>query len=237
MTESDKERFNKRIFGEVLIYGYLSNDNGISNIGADIKITELHLYDRISQYVLQHGEDLQGMFKDEKYEYMSFFIRDVAGFKDEFENEAFLKPLFSHGKGETAEFLISFPEKDIYGEAEEKALEQLKQRLIALGLKWMNKEQSQDELERLLSEIECREFTIDKLETAQWHYMDVVGITSSGLFNEEQLETERLENPHIIKKEDGLTVFEDEQCILFMSKKHGIPLRLCAAYVLSDAWR
>ncbi|MCV0730906.1 hypothetical protein MLI38_021480, partial [Escherichia coli] len=29
------------------------------------------LYERVCQYTLQHGEDLQGMFKDEKYEYMS----------------------------------------------------------------------------------------------------------------------------------------------------------------------
>lgn len=122
-------------------------------------------------------------------------------------------------------------------EAEEKALEQLKQRLNALGLKWMNKEQSHNELERILSEVDNRKKTLDDLETAQWHYMDVIEITSSGLFNEEQLEKERRDQPHLLKKEGDLTVFEDDQCALFMSQKHGIPLPLCAAYVLSDAWR
>lgn len=122
-------------------------------------------------------------------------------------------------------------------EAEEKALEKLKQRLIALGLKWMNKDLAQNELERLLSGIETRKQTLDDLETAQWHYMDVVEITSSGLFEEEQLGKERLDQPHLLKKEGDLTVFEDDQCILFMSQKHGIPLPLCAAYVLSNAWR
>ncbi|HDS4694743.1 TPA: hypothetical protein QH064_005042 [Klebsiella pneumoniae subsp. pneumoniae] len=101
----------------------------------------------------------------------------------------------------------------------------------------MNKDLAQNELERLLSEADNRKKTLDDLETAQWHYMDVVEITSSGLFNEEQLERERLEQPHIIKKSCDLKVFEDDQCILFMSKMHGIPLPLCAAYVLSDAWR
>ncbi|EDX0932723.1 hypothetical protein GTE61_004765 [Salmonella enterica subsp. enterica] len=101
----------------------------------------------------------------------------------------------------------------------------------------MNKEQSQNELERLLSGIENRKQTLDDLETAQWHYMDIVEITSSGIFDEKQLERERRDQPHLIKKEDGLTVFEDDQCILFMSQNHGIPLPLCAAYVLSDAWR
>lgn len=122
-------------------------------------------------------------------------------------------------------------------ESEEKALETLKQRLNTLGLKWMNKEQSQNELERLLSGIETRKQTLDDLETAQWHYMDVVEITSSGLFEEEQLGKERRDQPHLLKKEGELTVFEDDQCILFMSQKHGIPLPICAAYVLSDAWR
>lgn len=75
------------------------------------------------------------------------------------------------------------------------------------------------------------------METAQWHYMDVVEITSSGLFEEEQLGKERRDQPHLLKKEGELTVFEEDQCILFMSQKHGIPLPLCAAYVLSDAWR
>ncbi|EMR0499906.1 hypothetical protein ROS72_004653 [Citrobacter freundii] len=101
----------------------------------------------------------------------------------------------------------------------------------------MNKEQSQNELERLLSGIEPRKQTLDDLETAQWHYMDVVEITSSGLFDEEQLGKERRDQPHLLKKEGDLTVFEDDQCILFMSQKHGISLPLCAAYVLSDAWR
>ncbi|CAI1205999.1 Uncharacterised protein [Serratia ficaria] len=113
ISESDKARFNTRIGGEVLVWDYLDNNEGIVQIGADVEITESSLCERLSEYALLHGEDLQGMFKDEKYEYMSCFIRDVAGFKAKFENEEFLKPLFSHGKGETAEFLISFPEKHI----------------------------------------------------------------------------------------------------------------------------
>ncbi|EBM9948429.1 hypothetical protein S576_23640 [Salmonella enterica subsp. enterica serovar Give] len=113
MTESDKERFNGRIGREVIVWDYLKNDNGTADIGADVKITESLLYDRISQYALLYGEDLQGMFKNEKYEYISCFIRDVAAFRTEFENEEVLDALFNHGKGETVEYLISFPEKAI----------------------------------------------------------------------------------------------------------------------------
>lgn len=118
MTESGKERFSMRIIGELLVWDYLKNDNGTTDIGANVNITEPALYERISQYALLHGEDLQGMFKDEKYEYMSCFIRDVEKFRTEFENEEVLKPLFNHGKGKTAEFLISFPEKANYDNKE-----------------------------------------------------------------------------------------------------------------------
>lgn len=112
MTESDKERFNMRIGGEVIIWDYLKNENGTADIGADVKVIESFLYDRISQYAFLHGEDLQGMFKNERYEYMSCFIRDVAAFRTEFENEEMLQPLFNHDKGESAEYLISFPENE-----------------------------------------------------------------------------------------------------------------------------
>ncbi|SQA60460.1 Uncharacterised protein [Raoultella planticola] len=58
------------------------------------------------------------MFKNDRYEYMSCFIRNVETFRAEFENEELLKPLFNHGKGETSEFLISFPEKANYDDKE-----------------------------------------------------------------------------------------------------------------------
>ncbi|EGX0284399.1 hypothetical protein ACQX6W_22045 [Salmonella enterica] len=114
MTESDKERFNKRIFGEALVSADIYIGEITTASAAEVNITESALYDRISQYALLHGEDLQGLFQTDRYLYMSCFIRDVTGFKAEFENEESLKPLFSHGKGETAEFLISFPEKSNY---------------------------------------------------------------------------------------------------------------------------
>ncbi|UBX30891.1 hypothetical protein [Arsenophonus apicola] len=89
----------------------MKTDKVIADIGAEITVKDPDLYDRISNYVLLHGEDLQGMFKDEKYLYMSCFIRDVRAFRNEFELEERLKPLFSLGKGDADEFVISFPSK------------------------------------------------------------------------------------------------------------------------------
>lgn len=87
MSKSDKESFNTRIGSEVILWDYLKTDNGIADIGAEITVKDPDLYDRISHYSLVHGEDLQGMFKNDKYLYMSYFIRDVPAFRNEFELE------------------------------------------------------------------------------------------------------------------------------------------------------
>ena len=116
MTKYDKERFNKRIGGEVQISADIRVNDFMTEGAVYVTVAESSLYERICQYVLQHGEDLQGMFKDEKYEYMSCFVRDVAAFRANFESEEMLKPLFNHGKGDTVEFVISVPEKRVKGD-------------------------------------------------------------------------------------------------------------------------
>lgn len=68
MTKHDKERFNKRIGGEVQISADIRVSDFITEGAAYVTITEStesSLYERVCQYALQHGEDLQGMFKDE----------------------------------------------------------------------------------------------------------------------------------------------------------------------------
>lgn len=94
MTKYDKERFNKRISDEVQISADIRINDFMTESATYVIITESSLYERICQYALQHGEDLQGMFKDERYEYMSCFVRDVAAFRANFESEEMLKPLF-----------------------------------------------------------------------------------------------------------------------------------------------
>lgn len=113
IAEYDKERLSNRIRGirgEVHISADIRVSDFITEGAVYVTVTESSLYERICQYAFQYGEDLQGMFKNEKYEYMSCFVRDVAAFRTEFEKEEILKPLFSHDKGETVAFVISFPE-------------------------------------------------------------------------------------------------------------------------------
>ncbi|KML64999.1 hypothetical protein G032_21260 [Pectobacterium carotovorum subsp. carotovorum ICMP 5702] len=112
MSESDQLRFHNRIVGRGVI---ISADGYINPLAtqslAEVNVIEPLLYERISQYAFLNGEDLQGMFKTKEFLYMSCFIRDVDDFKSVFGNEESLHSLFNHGKGDTAEILISFPEK------------------------------------------------------------------------------------------------------------------------------
>lgn len=123
MTESEKELFNKRVCaGHVLVSADVYIAPLMTESAAEVELTVpnddhqkvMDLYDRICQFTLLHGEDLQELFQTNKYIYMSCFVRDIAAFKAEFESEELLKPLFDHGKGETAMFLISFPERSIF---------------------------------------------------------------------------------------------------------------------------
>lgn len=123
MTESEKELFNKRIcVGHVLISADIYVTPVMTESAAEVGLIvpddyyqkDLELYERLCNYVVLHSEDLQELFQTDKYIYMSCFVRDIEAFKMEFENEEMLKPLFNHGKGETAEFLISFPKAHNY---------------------------------------------------------------------------------------------------------------------------
>lgn len=127
MTESDKERFNKRVcVGQLLVSADVYVTPVMTESAAEVELIvpdedyqkAMDLYDRICQFVLLHGEDLQGLFQTDRYYYMTCFVRDIEAFKKEFENEEKLKPLFNHDKGETAEFLISFPEGANYDNKE-----------------------------------------------------------------------------------------------------------------------
>ncbi|WP_289347311.1 hypothetical protein [Pantoea stewartii] len=123
MNESDKECFNNRLrVAQVLVSADIYVTPVMTESAAEVELIvpnedyqkAIDLYNRICQFSLLYGEDLQGLFQTDRYYYMSCFVRDIEAFKNEFENEEELKPLFNHDKGETAEFLISFPEKVNY---------------------------------------------------------------------------------------------------------------------------
>ncbi|MEB5981811.1 hypothetical protein [Enterobacter vonholyi] len=121
-NEIEKERFNNRVcVREVRVSAERFVSSLMTESAAEVDIvvpdsdyqSMKNLYDRLCQYAVMHGEDLQELFQTDSYQYMSCFVHDIEAFKKEFEKEEELKPLFNHDKGDTAEFLISFPEKNI----------------------------------------------------------------------------------------------------------------------------
>lgn len=109
-NKHDTEYFNSRILGGVLVSADIFTSPCVSESAAEVIISDPDLYEKIWRYAFLNGEDLQSLFQDDEYAYMSCFIRDVKAFQSEFENEDSLKKLFQHDKGSTDYYLISFPE-------------------------------------------------------------------------------------------------------------------------------
>lgn len=110
MTELDKKRFDSRILGKVIVSAEIQCGANSIESAAEAYITESSLYERICEYSILHGEDLQGLFKTDNYTYMSLFINNVEAFHAEFFGEDLLHELFNHNKRETVTYLISYPE-------------------------------------------------------------------------------------------------------------------------------
>ena len=76
MTESDKERFNNRVcVGQVIISADVYVTPVMTESAAEVELIVpnedyqkvMDLYDRICQFALLHGEDLQGLFQTDRY--------------------------------------------------------------------------------------------------------------------------------------------------------------------------
>lgn len=115
-------------------------------------------------------------------------------------------------------------------------IKDMKNKFSKIGLSWMEQFEAKLDLDMVTSILEEPQIILNELKIAQWHYMDLIGITSSGLFDKDILSKEQKEYAHLIKKQDGKPVFEDDQCVIFMSEKHNLPIELCAMYVCSRLW-
>lgn len=127
LNEIEKERFNNKMCAcQVHISADIFVSPLVTERAAEVELTvpdddyqkEMALYDRICQFALLYGEDLKGLFQNDTYQYISCFIHDISAFRHEFETEELLTPLFNHNKGETAMFVISFPETYNYVDKE-----------------------------------------------------------------------------------------------------------------------
>ncbi|HHU1575929.1 TPA: hypothetical protein ACUA4C_004833 [Escherichia coli] len=112
MNDEQKQEIKERIFDHVLISGDVYVSSCVSESAVELKVepeNEISLYKRLIEYVLMHGENLQELFFNETYCYESCFIKDVKHFKESFSDVARFHSLFNHDKGDTSEFVVSFP--------------------------------------------------------------------------------------------------------------------------------
>lgn len=114
MTEFERNLFKKKIHGEVLVSADIHVGGMSTESAAEVNITESGLCERLSQFAYTHGKDLQELFQSDRFIYMSCFVEDVDSFTQLFKDEEILKPVFEHGKGETCNFLLSFPQQEVW---------------------------------------------------------------------------------------------------------------------------
>ncbi|MEE9362054.1 MAG: hypothetical protein V3U92_05595 [Cellulophaga sp.] len=88
------------------------------------------------------------------------------------------------------------------------------------------------ELAQLINELPPEMYS--KLEEAHNRYEHLIDITS-GEFSEESISKDRKEYAKFIEtNKDGLAIFSDDNCSLFMSKKYNLPILLCRIFITND---
>lgn len=107
-NKKDSEKFHSRIKGRVIISSEVFVLANMTESNAEITVSDIDLYDRVSEFAFKNAINYQELFQDKTYIYMSCFVYDVCSFKKEFEKDEIFKSLF---KNETDHILISFPDR------------------------------------------------------------------------------------------------------------------------------
>ncbi len=88
------------------------------------------------------------------------------------------------------------------------------------------------ELTQLINELPPELYS--KLEEAHNRYEHLIGI-ASGEFSEEIISKDHEEYAEFIEiNKDGLAIFSDDNCSLFMSRKYELPILLCRMFITND---
>lgn len=111
-------------------------------------------------------------------------------------------------------------------------LDEIKLKFKNMGLDWLSAGQANRKLKQLLSASSVS--LLPSLQEAFDHYTTLLGITDLYQVDEQTLLDERVKYAYLIKySSDNQVIFEDDQCVRFMSEKHNLDLQVCAAYVCS----
>lgn len=104
MSVFDVKQFDSRIDNKVIVSAEFDEDCAVN-----VNIGQTELYERICNFALNYGKDLQGVFETRCYSYLTCFIYDLNAFTKHFCGDNDLSLLFNHGYGENERFLISVP--------------------------------------------------------------------------------------------------------------------------------
>ncbi len=111
-------------------------------------------------------------------------------------------------------------------------IDEIKLKFKDMGLDWLSAGQANRKLKQLLSASSVS--LLPRLQEAFDHYTTLLGITDLYQVDEQTLLDERVKYAYLIKySSDNQVIFEDDQCVRFMSKIHNLDLQVCAAYVCS----
>lgn len=111
-------------------------------------------------------------------------------------------------------------------------LDEIKLKFIDMGLDWLSAGQANRKLKQLLSASSVS--LLPRLQEAFDHYTTLLGITDLYQVDEQTLLDERVKYAYLIKySSDNEVIFEDDQCVRFMSEIHNLDLQICAVYVCS----
>ncbi len=111
-------------------------------------------------------------------------------------------------------------------------LDEIKLKFKNMGLDWLSAGQANRKLKQLLSASSVS--LLPRLQEAFDHYTTLLGITDLYQVDKQTLLDERVKYSYLIKySSDDQIIFEDDQCVRFMSEIHNLDLQLCAAYVCS----
>ncbi|WP_127881774.1 hypothetical protein [Enterobacter asburiae] len=122
-------------------------------------------------------------------------------------------------------------DEDIYHD-EIIAHDEIRMKFRDMGLDWLSVRQAKRKLKQLLSDTSAS--LLPRLQEAFDHYTTLLGITDLYQVDKETLIEERVKHSHLIKySSDNEVIFEDDQCVRFMSELHDLDLQLCAAFVCS----
>ncbi|WP_407200911.1 hypothetical protein [Enterobacter cloacae] len=112
-------------------------------------------------------------------------------------------------------------------------LDEIKLKFKNMGLDWLSAGQANRKLKQLLSASSVS--LLPRLQEAFDHYTTLLGgITDLYQVDEQTLLDERVKYAYLIKySSDNQVIFEDDQCVRFMSEKHNLDLQVCAAHVCS----